>query len=371
MDAADIRFVTGVPDSLLKDVCACMEQDLPSDRHAIAANEGSAVGLAIGHYLATGRPALVYMQNSGLGNSVNPIASLADPEIYAVPVVFLIGWRGEVLRSGEQLSDEPQHRTQGKITTAQLEVLGMPVRVVDASTDVHSLVPEMTDLAVSRGGPVAMLVRKGSFETFSRKDVYDDSHLMARETAIEAILNSLSDVVPVVATTGMASRELFEIRKRDQSGHQRDFLTVGGMGHASQIATGIAISRQERKVICLDGDGALLMHMGGMALSGRMPNLVHVVLNNGAHDSVGGQPTYARSLRLSEIAQAFGFANVHRVSDVETLKKVIEVCCSGEESQFVEVLCRRGARPDLGRPDRTPGENKADFMCFLGSSGDK
>ena len=355
IEEAGIRFVTGVPDSLLKDVCACIAARYPSDRHVIAANEGGAIGLAIGHYLASGRPALVYLQNSGLGNAVNPIVSLADPQVYGIPMVLLIGWRGEMRADGTQVADEPQHRKQGQITPALLETLDIPSRVLDSATDIAELAAD----ARSRSGPVALLARKNTFAPF-RLDTDVDDRLMSRKEAIAVILR-LSDDTPIVATTGMASRELFELR----TVHHRDFLTVGGMGHASQIAAGIALTQPDRKVLCLDGDGAMLMHMGSLTISADCRNLVHIVLNNGAHDSVGGQPTKAEALELTAIASACGYSSVASASTATEIETSLRSMLQSAGSSFLEIKCRRGARPNLGRPDRSPADNKHDFMSFL------
>ena len=356
LDEAGIRFVTGVPDSLLKDVCACIADHYSSDRHVIAANEGSAVGLAIGHYLATGNPALVYMQNSGLGNAINPITSLADPQIYGIPILLMIGWRGEILSDGSQLHDEPQHRKQGQITPALLDILGIPYRILDEQTIVRDVIAGAND-------PVALLVRKGTFAPYVREK--RDSEGMRREEAIASILNALPDDVPVVATTGMSSRELFELRKTQSAGHERDFLTVGGMGHASQIATGIALAKPDQKVVCIDGDGAMLMHMGALSNSAACRNLLHIVINNGAHDSVGGQPTKGASLDLTQIASACGYGAVARAHDAGEIESNLRTMLAANHSCFLEIACRPGARANLGRPDRAPAENKIDFMRFL------
>lgn len=369
INEADIRFVTGVPDSLLKDVCACITARFPTNRHVIATNEGSAVGLAIGHYLATGRPALVYMQNSGLGNMINPVSSLADPLVYGIPMLFLIGWRGEILPDGTQLHDEPQHVKQGKVTLAQLENLGIPCRLLDENTvGVESITSELTRLALARSGPVAFVVRKNTFSPFKHEVNHGDQHLLTREAAIKIVIDSLPENTPVVSTTGMASRELFELRKANGGTHERDFLTVGGMGHAAQIATGIAMAMPGQKIVCLDGDGALLMHMGGLAVSGTQNNLIHIVINNGAHDSVGGQPTRAQELDLSKIARNCGYVLVVRASKKEEILTALEQASKADGSVFLEIKCKRGARADLGRPDRTPATNKEDFMKFLQSA---
>jgi len=366
LDEADIRFITGVPDSLLKDVCACISSCYPAERHIIAANEGGAIGLAIGHYLATARPALVYMQNSGLGNVVNPIASLADPQVYGIPMLLMIGWRGEIKVDGTQLHDEPQHVKQGQMTIAQLDILGIPYRVIDENTqDIAAIMKALVELTLERSGPIALLVRKQTFSTYKLNIQRDDSHLLTREAAIKLLIDALPENTPVVSTTGMASRELFEHRKATTKAYDHDFLTVGGMGHASQIATGIALAQPAHKVVCIDGDGAMLMHMGGLAISGKQANLIHIVINNGAHDSVGGQPTLAEHLNLSNIAADCGYGYIAQATTEQEVLQHISLAVKGKSSAFVEIKCRCGARADLGRPDRTPLVNKTDFMKFL------
>ena len=371
LQLAGVQFFTGVPDSLLKELCACFSDRLPEQKHVIAANEGGATGLAMGHYLATGSPAMVYMQNSGLGNVVNPIASLADPQIYGIPMLLVIGWRGEMQPDGKQIHDEPQHVKQGQITLAQLEMMGIPFEIFQ--TDLSCALTQtrrLLSLAKRRSGPVALVVRKQSFAPYkpksaSKPGIANEATLPSREDMLSNIVRLLADDVAVVATTGMASRELFEFRHAQNSGHARDFLTVGGMGHASQIACGIALAQPDRQVVCLDGDGALLMHMGSLTLSAQQRNLVHIVFNNGAHDSVGGQPTVAAQLNLSSIAKAAGYQWVIRVSSNSQLSEALQYALRLGQSCFIEVLCRRGARADLGRPTRTPAQNKQDFMLFL------
>lgn len=365
LDGAGVRFVTGVPDSLLAPVCTAIAARYPSDRHVIAANEGAAVGLAIGHYLASGNPALVYLQNSGLGNAVNPLSSLADPQVYGIPMLLLIGWRGETLPDGTQIPDEPQHRKQGQITPALLEILSIPYRVLDEATDINPVIEEVYAEAKARSGPVALLARKNAFGRFSAAEADPNDRRISREQAIRVILDVIGNHVPIVSTTGMASRELFELRTADGSGHHRDFLTVGGMGHASQIAAGIALTQPERKVLCLDGDGALLMHMGSLAISAGCDNLMHVVINNAAHDSVGGQPTKGDVVEFTEIAKACGYGTVAIAGDVAQIETSLRAMLDAPKSSFLEIKCRRGARPDLGRPDRSPAVNKAEFMSFL------
>jgi phosphonopyruvate decarboxylase len=367
LEKLDIRFVAGVPDSLLKDVCSCMSSRLPSSKHIIAANEGAAIGLAIGHYLATRRPALVYLQNAGLGNVINPVASLADPTAYGIPMLLMIGWRGEIGKDGIQIHDEPQHIKQGQITLRQLDIMDIPYRIADSSmTAIGTALKELVDLAMSRSGPVALVVRGKTFMPVHQAgaDAYENNSL-TREAALAAIIHALPDTMPIVSATGMASRELYELREAAQSGHQRDFLTIGGMGHAGQIAAGIALAKPGHRVACIDGDGAILMHMGSLAISADCNNLLHIVMNNGAHDSVGGQPTKAAILDLAGIAKACGYARAAHASTTEELKTEVRAMLNFSGSSFLEVKCRRGARPNLGRPDRTPSQNKEDFMSFL------
>lgn len=366
LEKLDIRFVTGVPDSLLKDVCACITEQLPPRRHIMATHEGSAVALAIGHYLATGCPALVYLQNSGLGNVVNPATSLADPQVYGIPMVFMIGWRGEILEDGKQLHDEPQHVKQGQITISQLDILGIPFRIVDGSTTtVEPLLNELFRLALTRSGPVALVVRKGTFSSYKPVKADHEDNRLTREASIAAVISSLPDHTPIVSTTGMASRELFELRKDSGRGHHRDFLTVGGMGHAGQIAAGIAMANPERHVVCIDGDGAVLMHMGGLAISAACSNLLHILINNGAHDSVGGQPTKGAVLDFTQIAIACGYGRASHAATANDITMHVQSMLGCGLSSFLEIKCKRGARGNLGRPDRTPAQNKIELMPFL------
>ncbi len=375
LQTEQVQFFAGVPDSLLKELCACFSDKLRPQQHVIAANEGGAIGLAIGHYLATQQVALVYMQNSGLGNVVNPIASLADPQVYGIPMLLLVGWRGEIADNGEQIHDEPQHVKQGQMTLSQLDALGLPHQVMaDDIASAHQQIKSLLAQALERQGPVALVVRKQRFAPYQSAQSSTSTPstlaeklpvLHSREHMIQQVVAALPENAAVVATTGMASRELFELRKAQQAGHGRDFLTVGGMGHASQIACGIALAQPDRQVVCIDGDGAMLMHMGSLTISAQRPNLVHIVLNNGAHDSVGGQPTIAAQLSLAEIASAAGYAQVLSLSDPEQLQAVLKQSFHGGKSRFIEVLCRKGARADLGRPTRTPAQNKQDFMQFL------
>ncbi len=422
-----IDFFAGVPDSLLKNFCAVLSARLDGRHNIIAANEGGAVGLAAGHYLATGRPACVYMQNSGEGNAVNPLASLMDGDVYGLPALLVIGWRGE-----PGVKDEPQHAKQGKITLSLLDCLGIPYSVLSDDESVAS--DQIADAlaVINAGGVYALVVRKGTFSAPEAVPAAEPSASdlpfaamnvpeLSRESAIQAVAAALGPQDIVVSTTGMISRELFEYRASAGMGHGHDFLTVGSMGHASQIALGIALERPDRRVCCFDGDGAVLMHMGSMAIVGQSgaSNYVHIVFNNGAHDSVGGQPTVGLAVDLCAVARAVGYRSALRVSTAAELRSALPGLLSGAGSPagsgagsvagpstggtagsvagsgagssaaasagssassgalsgsgagsvagpaFLEVIVRKGNRPDLGRPTTTPVQNRDAFMDFL------
>ena len=361
---AGIDFFTGVPDSQLKGLCDTLYATLGvKEKHIVAANEGNAIGLCAGHFLATGRPALCYMQNSGLGNAVNPLASLMDAQVYAMPCLLVIGWRGE-----PGVKDEPQHVKQGQVTLSQLELLDVPYMVLDKAmteADFDAAFAEIrAHLAANR--TAAIVVKKGALAC-SVKPVYGNKHEMTREEAVGVIARLAGSRDAFVFTTGKLSRELFELREAAGQGHERDFLTVGSMGHASMIALGIAMEQPNRRIWCLDGDGAALMHLGAMAVIGqRKPNnLVHVVINNGAHETVGGMPVCEGGLDLCALAMAAGYRSVCRANSPETLLDAIDAAMSAGELAFIEVLCAVGAREDLGRPTTTPQENRDALMAFL------
>jgi phosphonopyruvate decarboxylase len=359
-----VQFVAGVPDSLLKEACRYVDAALPRERHVIAANEGGAVALAAGHHLATGAVPLVYLQNSGIGNAVNPLLSLVDPEVYAIPLVLLIGWRGE-----PGVKDEPQHVKQGRVTPAMLDAMEIPYRVLDGDeTAGLDAVRWAVGRARERGGPTALLARKGAFAKAGLPGDESASLPLTREAAIERVVTALQPGTTVVATTGMIARELYEFRRRAGLDGSRDFLTVGSMGHASQIALGIASARPAHEVACLDGDGAALMHLGGLATIGVTGprNFLHVVLNNGAHDSVGGQPTAGFAIDLPGVARACGYAVVAGpVEEAHEVTEAVQALQAVAGPAFLEVRVARGARSDLGRPKEPPVENVQRFVTHL------
>ncbi|MFT7515775.1 MAG: phosphonopyruvate decarboxylase [Candidatus Omnitrophota bacterium] len=362
------HFYAGVPDSLLKNFCAYVTDHADASSHIIAANEGNAVALASGHTLATNEPAVVYLQNSGLGNLVNPLTSLADPEVYSIPMLLLIGWRGEPGRP-----DEPQHVKQGRINNDLLDALEIPWAVLPEEADAAGeTLARMAGVMRERSGPVALVVRKGTFGPYKLQSAHIQAGLtLSREAAIEQVIKALDPHTIVVSTTGKPSREVFEIRKASaEDGVTRDFLTVGSMGHSSQIALGIALAKPDRRVVIIDGDGALIMHMGGLGIIGeRQPkNLYHIVVNNGAHESVGGQPTVGFKLDLPAIATACGYPTAQRVQSAEGLASVLPTFLSETGPTFLEIQVTLGSREDLARPDRSPRENKEAFMRFVQES---
>lgn len=358
----DITFFTGVPDSLLKDICAYITDHTSSDRHIITANEGNAVALAVGYYLSTGYPGLVYMQNSGLGNAVNPLTSLADPDVYSVPLLILIGWRGE-----PGTKDEPQHVKQGKITTQLLETMGIPYSTLpEEPAQALLTVQEAVHTMRQKLCPYALVVRVGIFQPYQIQQHIATPYEMVREDAVKIFAEWTLPTDVVVSTTGKASRELFE--QREQTGRiGQDFFTVGSMGHASHIALGIALTRLNKQVYCLDGDGALIMHMGALTTIGQqdVPNFKHIVLNNGAHDSVGGQPTAGFEIDIPSIAYACGYKHVATVQTRAQLVAHLNQLRASRGPALLEIRVSQGARPNLGRPTTTPIENKESFIAYL------
>lgn len=358
-----VVFFAGVPDSLLKNVCAYITDNLPKELNIIAANEGGAIGIAAGYHLATGKIPCVYMQNSGEGNIINPLASLTDKEVYSIPVLLLIGWRG---RPG--VHDEPQHVKQGKVTTGLLNTMGINYTVLSKDEEqAEKQVREACMYMKRTNECYAIVIEKDTFEAYTLQNKIESGMSISRETAIETVVSALQDNAVVVSTTGMISRELFEIRERKGQDHAHDFLTVGSMGHASQIALGIALQQPERPVYCFDGDGASIMHMGNMAITAQMhpKNYIHIIFNNGAHDSVGGQPTVGLNINLAGIAEAMGYKKVITVSLGQQLAAAIKDAQGTEGPVLLEIKVKKGNRKDLGRPTTTPQQNKLALMKFL------
>lgn len=363
INVIDADFYTGVPDSQLKALCNYLVDNLGiSGNHIISANEGNSAALAAGYYLATGKIPVVYMQNSGIGNIVNPVVSLMNEKVYGIPCVFIVGWRGE-----PGVPDEPQHIFQGEISEKLLKDIGLHTIVLSADTQIQKLKEELADVQciLEQGKGVAFLIRKNAL-LYDKKTIYKNSHKMLRESVIEHIAGVAEQDV-IVSTTGKASRELFEVRNRKKQEHKFDFLTVGSMGHSSSIALGIALNKPNTKVWCIDGDGAALMHMGAMAVIGsnNPTNMVHIVINNEAHETVGGMPTVASSINFVKIAQGCGYPYAVSVETYEELDEQLLKAKAGNTLSFIEVKCAIGSREDLGRPTTTTHENKNAFMEYL------
>lgn len=360
----DSDFYTGVPDSQLRSLCDYLIDTYGIDKkhHVIGVNEGNCVALAAGYHLATGKVPVVYMQNSGEGNIINPVASLLNDKVYAIPMIFIIGWRGE-----PGIHDEPQHIYQGEVTIKLLDVMGIDSFVISKDTTINELNNKMEEFKkiLSQGKNVAFVIKKGSLD-YSKKVVYQNNNKMNREEIINHIVQ-VSGEDPIISTTGKASRELFEIREKNHQSHKYDFLTVGSMGHSSTIGLGIAINKPNNKVWCIDGDGAALMHLGSMSLIGSIKpnNMIHILINNGAHETVGGMPTVATNIDFIKIAEACGYENVISVSSFKELDRELMLAKKNNSLTFIEVKCSIGARDNLGRPTISAIENKNNFVSYL------
>ena len=359
--ARGLDFFVGVPDSLLKDFCAYADDNSPKDNHVIAANEGNAISIAAGYYMASEKIPVVYMQNSGLGNCINPINSLADSEVYSIPMLLIIGWRGE-----PGLKDEPQHMKQGSVTEDQLRILGVDYFILDSNSNVKELIEEVI-LSIKRDkSPVALLVKKNSFAQYKQKKLLRNTSQLSREDAVTEIISIADDEDIFISTTGKTSRELYEIRDK-RGDKQRDFLTVGSMGHTSSIALGVAIARQNKRVICLDGDGSMIMHMGNLPVIGLISpsNFIHVILNNNAHESVGGQLTSACIIDFKKLSEASNYKYFFEASELESIKKIWSEISILDGPILILINIKSSSRSNLGRPLNTPQENKTSFMNFV------
>ena len=357
------EFFTGVPDSLLKPFCDwVIDKYGISDNHIVAANEGNSVALAAGYHLATGKVPVVYMQNSGIGNIINPVASLMNDEVYGIPCVFIVGWRGE-----PGVHDEPQHIYQGKVTLKLLEDMDIKTFVISKETSEQEVLKKLDEWQplLRKGKQVAFVVKKGALE-YENKVKYQNNNTLSREEIINHIVKVCMEDA-IVSTTGKASRELFEIRETQNQGHGYDFLTVGSMGHSSSIALALALNKKNKKIWCIDGDGAALMHMGGMAVMGANApkNLVHIVINNASHETVGGMPTVANRIDFVTIAKGCGYDNAVCVDNAVLLNKALEEAKQSDKLCFIEVKCSISSRADLGRPTTSTKENKENFMRNL------
>ncbi len=353
----EFDFFAGVPDSRLKHFCACLEE---TGHGLTCANEGNAVAAAAGHYLATGKAGVCYFQNSGLGNAYNPLVSLAHADVYAIPMLLIIGWRGE-----PDTADEPQHIVQGRITLPTLDLLGIEYAVLpDNAADAERVITEASGHLKRVGSPYALVVKGDTLEPYPRPSAPPMGDKLTRESALEELLTVLPEATRLVATTGKLSRELYELRVQRGEDHSRDLLTVGSMGHASSIALGVAIGQPGRQVLCLDGDGAALMHLGAMATIGRCGpgNFGHVLFNNGVHESVGGQVTCGPDIDFCAVAKASGYRSTATATSLDEIATWIKQLEAGPGPALLEIKIVPGSRANLGRPTTTPKDNKSEFM---------
>lgn len=363
LQANGVNFYAGVPDSLLKNVCAYITDNISAECNLITANEGSAVGVAAGHYLATGEVPLVYMQNSGIGNAVNPLLSLADEKVYSIPMIIMIGWRGE-----PGVHDEPQHVKQGEVTLPLLDAMEIPYAILpDDDAAAPTVIGGLVTDCRKTGKPHAVIIRKGTFGPYSLCTNVANDNPVCREDAMKCVTAAIPAGSIIVSTTGKLSRELYEYRDYMAQSHESDFLTVGSMGHSSSIALGIALARPERRVFCFDGDGAFIMHMGAISNIGHLKprNYIHIVFNNGSHESVGGQPTLGFGIDIPSIARACGYRHVWSVSQKEDIVSAVKSAMDQEGPTLIEIKVCINSREDLGRPKTTPIENKEAFMEFI------
>ena len=359
----EVDFFTGVPDSLLKEFCLCIDNFIPNTHNIITANEGSAVAVAAGYFLATKKIPLVYMQNSGLGNAVNPLLSLCDSNVYSIPMILMIGWRGE-----PGVNDEPQHKKQGEVQIELLKTLGLAYELISGNDDQFAQkIAKTVKLSKTENKPTVLLIKKGTFKKYLIKTKKIDSLLMKREAALDVILDNINNDDLVISTTGKTSREIYEIRENKAQSHKQDFLTVGSMGHCSSIALGIALGEPIRKVFCIDGDGAMLMHLGSLTSIAELKpkNFYHILLNNQSHESVGGQKTAAKNLDLFEIVKSIGYKNTFKVESLSELKNTFTEFTNSKGPSFLEVKIKIGSRNNLGRPKEAPIKNKELFMNFI------
>jgi phosphonopyruvate decarboxylase len=360
--ANGVDYFCGVPDTITGPFSHLLE-DHAKDRHVITANEGNAIGLAIGYHIATGKIPVVYMQNSGLSNAVDPLASLADRSVLSTPMLLLVGWRGQPGRH-----DESHHARQGIMTPGLLQSLEIPFDTLSRDSSEASLqVNQMTNNAGDQNRPHALLIEQGSFAEYSSDVGAYENHPMSREKAVGAIVDALDETAIVVASIGKLSRELFEYRQKKEQDPSKDLLVVGGMGHASSIALGIAGQKPEKKIFCFDGDGSVLMHLGALATIGNLGpgNFYHMVFNNGVHDSVGGQPITAPNVDLPAIARACGYRYATAQNDPQIVTNEVVKIQQDAGPALLEVKVQPGARTNLTRPTISPAKNKELLMSYI------
>lgn len=341
-----VEFITGVPDTLLNDFCVYVEKNWPKDKHVIAANEGNSIGLAAGYHLSTNTVPVVYMQNSGLGNTINPIVSLTHKDVYGIPLVLLVGWRGN-----PEVKDHAQHKKQGELTPVLMDDMDIPYKILEDDTqDTMNKFEWAIKTAKETNNAVGLIVKKGVLEKGEKEGFPDDlNYHLTREQAIDHIVGSLPEDTVYVAATGRATRELYEVRNNRGESKENDFLNVGAMGHTSSIALGIAIAKPEKLVVCLEGDSSAIMHLGALPTEGMVypPNFLHVILNNGVHESVGGQESAGFNINLTEIAKNSGLLTVaNSVKTKDEISNALKELLGKNKPALLDIHIKKGIRKD-------------------------
>lgn len=358
-----IDFFTGVPDSLLKDLCLCIDSKVNKKNHIITANEGNAIALAAGYHLSTKKIPLVYMQNSGFGNSINPLLSLCDKSVYSIPMLILIGWRGE-----PGTKDEPQHFKQGLIQKKLLNIMKIPFEVISkGDKNFKNKIKKTIKKIKINQSPCALLIKRNVFDKYYNNKKNSLNNYIKREDALEIILNRISKNTIVVSTTGKTSREIFELREKKGQSHKKDFLTIGSMGHCSSISLGIALKKKKNQILCIDGDGSMLMHLGNLLVIKNLDlnNFKHILMNNETHESVGGQTTAFKGINISKVVKAIKYNKVYSVKSIKDLKLKLSFFLKSKGPSFLEIKIKTQSRKNLGRPNISPLQNKINFMSFL------
>ena len=345
LDRLGVKFFTGVPDSLLNDFCLYMTNNIPDSRHVMAANEGNAIGIAAGNYMATGNIPVVYMQNSGIGNAANPLLSLTHDCVYGIPMILVIGWRGD-----PSINDHAQHKKQGELTPVLMKDMDIPYEILDSDDTVIDKFTWAVNKAKEISSPVALIAKKAILTQKEKKQTYAESPLMNREEAIAAVIDVFGEDAVYLGTTGRATREVNEQLKLHGIGEGHEWQNVGSMGHVSSVGLGLALGRPDKRIVVFDGDAAAVMHLGALATNCRYkaPNLIHIVLNNGVNESVGGQQSAGQLIDLTGVANSCGYRNVgHAIKTKEELQNVIKNLPGNDMPTFVDVHVRQGIRPDM------------------------
>ena len=337
-----IKFISGVPDSVLKNLTNLIEKK--KFLHIKAVNEGGAISACIGNFLATKNIGCAYLQNSGLSNAINPLISIADKNIYSIPILLIIGWRG-----APGTKDEVQHKLKGEITKKILSLLKIKYLVISSNKDLQKI-SKLLKYSASKNKPVAVLIKNKTIEQEISNKKNKKKNNLSRIFFIKKLLKSIKKQTKIVSTTGYTSRELFYLRENYTKLKGKDFYMVGGMGHSSMVSLGISINNQD--VICLDGDGSMLMHMGSLRSIGfyNPKKFKHILLNNFCHESVGGQETMSKGIDFKKVIDAFGYKNYFSIKNKESTNLILKKFLNCKGPSLLEVFIDSGSIKDLIRP---------------------